>query len=315
MPDQNEIDVVELSVLSYMAGRDLDDAVEKLREWDLKWVDLAGNIYGEPVNALPQPTAERVAATLQESGLKAYSLASTIFSDTVDIGESAFREKHLGTLTATLASAQIIRPKYVRLIAGKISAISHGGGNVAVLKRDFPWVAAVYREAIERILEAGFLPTIENEVDSCFLATPQEFLEFFDWLQAPVQRIATWDIQNAWSMGSFPTIDGYRAMKDILGYVHTKGGQTEPGTKDLKWSVGLEDASWPVAKIIQAVVDDAISPVICLNPSHGAPKPGYDYGPSSASDPGTRSRNRNRNLTPMTKRDLDYLRSTVKGIR
>jgi hypothetical protein len=35
--------------------------------------------------------------------------------------------------------------------------------------------------------------------------------------------------------------------------------------------------------------------VICLNPSHGAPKPGYDY-------------------TDVVKRDIDFLRKNVEGI-
>jgi sugar phosphate isomerase/epimerase len=312
MPDKTAA-AVELTVLSRMAGRDFDDAVKQIREWHLNWIDLAGKIYGEPADTLNQHTAERAVATLQAAGLRAYCLSSNIFDDTVEIGKDAFREKHLSTLAKTLAGAQIIRPRRVRLIAGKFSAVSHGGGNVALLKRDYPWVAEVYREAIDRILDAGFLPTIENEADNCFLATPQEFIEFFDWLGSPVQRIATWDIQNAWNMGSFPTIEGYKAIRDIVGYVHTKGGQAEPGSSDLKWNVGLEDASWPVAQIIQAVVDDAITPVICLNPSHGAMKPGYNYGQSGP--PGQAAPSRNRDLAPMTKRDLDYLRSTVKGIR
>jgi hypothetical protein len=308
MPDQREARGVELTVLSAMAGWDFDHAAEQMREWDLSWVDLWGEIYGEPIDALGQATAERGAATLEAANLKAHCLASRIFDDTVEIGEDAFREKHLAALDRALASARILQPKYVRLIAGKFSAVAPGGSNVGVLKRDFPWVAAVYREAVDRILDAGFLPTIENEADSCFLATPQEFLEFFDWLAAPIPRIGTWDIQNAWKMGSFPTVEGYESMRDILGYVHTKGGQAEQGSSDLKWNVGLADASWPVAQIIQAVVDDAISPVICLNPSHGAPKPGYDYGLSPL-DPADYP-----NMVPMTKRDLDYLRSTVRGI-
>jgi hypothetical protein len=60
--------------------------------------------------------------------------------------------------------------------------------------------------------------------------------------------------------------------------------------------VALQDASWPVAEITSAVVEDGVSPVICLNqPQHGAPKDGYDYD-------------------GIVERDLAFLRSTVAGL-
>jgi hypothetical protein len=87
MPDQHEARGVELTVLSAMAGWDFDHAAEQMREWDLSWVDLWGEIYGEPIDALGQATAERGAATLEAANLKAHCLASRIFDDTVEIGE------------------------------------------------------------------------------------------------------------------------------------------------------------------------------------------------------------------------------------
>jgi len=172
---------VELTVLSAMAGWDFDHAAEQMREWDLSWVDLWGEIYGEPIDALSQAAAERAAATLEAADLTAPLPRVANLDDTVEIGEEAFREKHLAALDRALASARILRPKYVRLIAGRFSAVSPGGSNVgasSVTSPGWPQRTAKHR----RILDAGFLPTIENEADSCFLATPQEFIEFFDWL-------------------------------------------------------------------------------------------------------------------------------------
>ena len=57
----------------------------------------------------------------------------------------------------------------------------------------------------------------------------------------------------------------------------------------LQWRSALEDASWPVTEILSEVLADGASPILCLNPSHGQPKPGYDY-------------------SNVTKRDIDFLR-------
>ena len=46
---------------------------------------------------------------------------------------------------------------------------------------------------------------------------------------------------------------------------------------------------------IDRVAADGVSDVICLNPSHGKPKDGYDY-------------------TDVVERDLDFLRSEVPGV-
>jgi len=76
-------------------------------------------------------------------------------------------------------------------------------------------------------------------------------------------------------MGTYPTVEVYEALRPLLGYVHVKGGQAAADDPaKLKWKVGLDEASWPVREVIQAVVDDGVSPVICLNPAHGEWKNG-----------------------------------------
>ena len=80
-----------------------------------------------------------------------------------------------------------------------------------------------------------------------------------------------------WQMGTFPTPEVYRRLRPLLAYYHLKGGQSEPGSDALRWKSSLEDASWPVREITRQVVADGVSPVICLNGSHGARKPGYSY--------------------------------------
>jgi len=301
----------QLTVLNAMAARDFDQALAMIKEWGLEWVDLWGFIYGEPIDTLSLAASERVAIALGELGLRAYCLSSRIFDDSVEQDELAFRDTHMATLRKSLAAASVLRPKYVRLIAGRMTDAAATENCVDVLKERYPWVRDVYREAVELILEAGFTPTVENEHFNCFLSTTEEFQDFFEWLSAPSEFRLTWDIVNAWKMGTYPSVEVYQALRPLLGYVHVKGGQaSEHDPTKLKWNVGLDEASWPVREIIQAAVDDGVSPVICLNPAHGEWKPGYDYGDGST----TATPFPKRNLAPATGRDIDFLRKNVEGI-
>jgi len=301
----------QLTVLNGMASRDFDQALSVIKSWGLEWVDLWGSIYGQPVDGLSSAAAERAAAALGERGLRAYCLSSRVFDDSVEQDEQVFRAKHLGTLRKALAAAAVLRPRYVRLIAGKVTGTAAEGNRVALLRKEHPWVREVYAEAVDLIAEAGFEPTIENEHQDCFLSTVDEYSDFFEWLGAPSGLTFTWDIVNAWKMGVYPTVEVYRALRPLLGYVHVKGGQAdEHDPARLRWNVGLDESSWPVREVLQAVVDDGVSPVICLNPAHGEWKPGYDYGDGSAAA----TPNFERNFAPVTERDINFLRKNVGGI-
>ena len=59
--------------------------------------------------------------------------------------------------------------------------------------------------------------------------------------------------------------------------MHVKGGIKNPQTGELEWASSLELASWPVKEIIGEVIGDGVSPVICINPSHGKRRPDIDY--------------------------------------
>ena len=96
-------------------------------------------------------------------------------------------------------------------------------------------------------------------------------------------------------MGVYPSLDVYNKLRDLIGYYHLKGGQQGDESGKLRWRSSLEDASWPVVEITKQVVADGVSPVICLNPSHGAAKEGYDY-------------------SNITKRDLDFIRGAIPEV-
>ena len=303
----------ELTALNIMGARDFDAAVGQFARWGLRWMDVWGEIYGKSVADLDTETAGRAAAALERSGLHTYCLSTWVFNDHVERGEAVFRTEHLATLDRVLESAAVLKPRFVRLIAGKLDGAG-AGPTMLRLIRGHPWVAEVYREAAQRIVEAGFIPTMENEAHDCFLADPRDFAEFVDWVRPPEQFRITWDIQNAWQMGVFPTIEAYKTLRPLIGYVHTKGGRAaadDPAR--LQWNVGLDSASWPVTEIIQAVVDDGVSPVICLNPSHGAWRADYDYGAPGAFHPDVPFGQQD--LSGVTERDLNFLRTHIRGIR
>lgn len=133
---------------------------------------------------------------------------------------------------------------------------------------------------------------IENEIAHSIFSTPREIREFFSALGMREKVSFTWDIANLWQMGTFPTLEVYAQLKEVIGYVHVKGGM-RGDDNSFSWASTLKDASWPVFEIMQAVVRDGVSPVICLNPPHGGPKPGYD-------------------CNNITQRDLEFLKGICK---
>jgi sugar phosphate isomerase/epimerase len=140
-----------------------------------------------------------------------------------------------------------------------------------------PWVFDCYREAIDRIHERGCAAVIENEVGRCLFSKPLEITGFFSLLDRADRVSLIWDIQNFWQTGTFPSLEVYESLKPYIGMIHVKGGRAEiPGGR-LKWRCSLEDASWPVVPIIRRAIADGVSPVICLNPSHGEPSTDYVY--------------------------------------
>jgi sugar phosphate isomerase/epimerase len=285
----------QLTILNSMASRDFEESMRLQREWGLSWVDLRDEIYGKRVEELDLPAAQKAKSYIDELGLEVYCVSTNVFVEEVTSGEAAFRA-HLETLDRVIELCAVLQPRLLRLNAASFAARSADTSSIGVVKERYPWLIDVYRDAVDMVARRGILATIENEAfDSC-LSRPKEFIEFFEWLDRPDTAGLTWDVQNQWSTGVFPSIDIYRELKPFMRYYHVKGGRCKPGTTELAWNVALEDASWPVVEITQAVVEDGTSPVICVNPAqHGAELDGYDY-------------------EGIVKRDIDFLRSSVAGL-
>jgi hypothetical protein len=285
----------QLTMLNSMADRDFERALDKHVAWKLKWLDLKDAIFGKLITQITIDEARRAAKMVQARGLRVCCFSTTLFADKIEKGEAHFRSQHLAPLAGTLEAARILKPTFVRLIVAQSAERKSFANSAVHVRQKAPWLYELYREAIGQIHAAGFKATIENEIDGSLFAHPIEIIDFFEELDCDGRVTFTWDVQNLWEQGTFPSVEAYEALKPLIGYYHLKGGQREGASSELHWRTGLEDASWPVAEITRRVVADGVSPVICLNPSHGKAKPGYDY-------------------TNMVERDMAFIRGAVKGI-
>jgi hypothetical protein len=283
-------------MLSSMASADFDTALARHREWGLTDLDLRDGIFGKWLADVTAEEAEAAAGRIAAAGLTVHCLSTTVFDGDVGVGEEQFTATHLPTLDHVLELAPILRPRMVRLIAAKLPERAAGEDAITALERGYPWVLDLYRDAIDRISAAGFPTTIENEFGTCFLSTPDEFQRFFALLDRPGAVHLTWDVQNQWATGVFPTVAVYEQLRDLIGYYHVKGGRRADGSDRLGFNVALDEAEWPVVDITRRVIEDGVSPVICLNtPAHGARIDGYDY-------------------QSVTQRDLAFLRRQFKEV-
>ena len=269
---------VSITMLNSMADRDFETALDRHMEWGLRHLDVKDSVFGKGVADLSDAEAGRAAELIDARGLSLYCMSTQLFHGDVEVGEAAFRDTHLEPLERAIAVARILRPSLFRLLSARTVRREQVTDSIAYLRAEHPWVIACYREAVQRLAAAGLRVTIENECHANIFANPEEVTGFFAELDCGDAVNLTWDVQNMWQMGTAPTMDVYRGLRPLLAYYHLKGGQAEPGSRSLRWKSSLEDASWPVREITRQVVADGVSPVMCLNGSHGARKPGYPYG-------------------------------------
>ena len=285
---------VRLTMLNSMGGAEFGRSLDTHIAWGLKTVDLKDCIFGKRVTDLDDADLVPVRQLIDERGLDVSNLSTVLFEGAVEAGPEAWRAEYLAKIPRTIEIAQALQPRCIRLLACRTERRSEIDDSTAYLEEVHSWAIAMYREAIEQISRAGFAVLIENEAHKCIWSNPAEVLSFFERLGMGAGFM--WDIQNMWQMGTFPSVAVYRQLRPLIRQVHLKGGMSETPGGPLRWRSALEDASWPVKEILCQVLADGVSPVICLNPSHGEPKPGYDY----------------RNVT---RRDVDFLRREFSQIQ
>ena len=287
--------MTKITMLNSMAGRDFIASLDQHVAWGLTHLDLKDNIWGKSLIDLTDDEAERAAELIRERGLTVYCFSTVLFHPNIELGEAEFRANHLGGIDRIIALAKILQPQVIRLLAAQTEKRKELSDTIPYIKENCPWLIPMYAEAIDKLSDAGFAVTIENETGNCIFGYPHEILAFFAELDRHGKVSFTWDVQNLWEVGTFPSMEVYQQFKGLIDYYHIKGGQHDTASNKLCWQSSLEDASWPVLEITRQVVADGVSPVICLNPSHGKPKEGYDY-------------------SNMTKRNLDFLRREIPEV-
>jgi sugar phosphate isomerase/epimerase len=271
-----------VTVTSSVLGKDFSAVLDRHAELGLTDLDLKDEVFGRGVLDLSDAQVTDVRAQADARGLSVYCLSTVLLRDEIERGEEHFRGD-LTRVNRAIEIAGVLRPGLVRLIVASTSTRDPDTDLLDHLAKTAPWLLGFYREAISALNRAGFTVTIENEVDGCLFTSAKDATRFFGELPGREAVNFTWDIQNLWEAGESPSVGTYRELRDIIGYVHVKGGIADE-SGHLKWKSSLRDCSWPVAEILRDVIADGVSPVICVNPCHGQAPDGYDSRAVAAAD-------------------------------
>jgi sugar phosphate isomerase/epimerase len=271
-----------VTITSSVLGADFRTVLDRHAELGLRDLDLKDEIFGHAVLDLSDEQVANVRELADARDLSVYCESTVLFRDEIERGEEHFR-RDLGRVRRAVEVAGVLRPGLVRLIVASTTTRAPDTDLLDHLATAAPWLLGLYREAISVLNAAGFTVTIENEVGGCLFTSANDATRFFGELPGREAVNFTWDIQNLWEAGEFPSVDVYRTLRDIIGYVHVKGGIADDHGQ-LRWKSSLRDCSWPVEPILRAVVADGTSPVICVNPCHGEAPAGYDTLAVAAND-------------------------------
>lgn len=281
-------------MLNSMADKDFLKSLQVHQKWGLRFLDLKDCIFEKSVLDLDDDEAYRAANLIHEHGLQVYCLSTPLFYDEVEKGEAAFLP-HLNRVARAVEIANILQPSVIRLLAPRSSEKSTIHHSVDYLRDDCSWLFPLYREAIDQICDAGFQVTIENEVHGCLMSNPEEIIGFFDCLSRDDNVFFTYDVQNLWQMGTYPSSEVVARLAPLTRYLHLKGGMSLPDQSELYWASSLADASWDVATVMRDILSTGSCEVICLNPSHGKRKPDYNYA-------------------DITRRDFEYVQACIQKL-
>jgi sugar phosphate isomerase/epimerase len=265
----------ELILFTDIMADDIEVAINRLRELEILTLDIRGSVYGRSIDDLDDARRERLASLLRDTRTTVHCLSTSLGAEDANaVGEHAFRTRLDEGIRNIVATLGIVEARMVRVFGCRYPP---GHAPVEELAGSLPsWVYEAYREAAEALSSAGAVLTLENEPDS-IISDPTAAVRFLSALGEP--RIGfTWDVQNMWAAGTFPSAHVYEQLRALIDYVHLKGGRdSKSDPQGLVFRADLEHASWPVLEIVGQVLADGICPALCLNSSGGSIPDGYRH--------------------------------------
>lgn len=284
-----------VAMLNHMAGTNFIESLDQQLEWGIKILDLKEYIYGKALIDLTDEEALEAAENIKSRGMSVYCFSTVLFFEDIELGEEVFRKNHLDKIDRILELARILKPQVIRLLSAKSSRRDEFANILPYIRKHHAWLIPMYKEAIDKINQAGYKATIENEAKGSIFSKPEEILGFYKALNCPDKVHFTFDIQNLWQVGTYPSEEVCEMLMDITGYFHLKGSQSLVEGGHTYFGSTLEDSSWPVAEMTKKFIKGGKGVVLCLNPIKGEKKDGYNYD-------------------GITKRDLDYLRKEIEEV-
>ena len=296
--------MASLTMLAEMMATDTEGAVRRLREVDIVSLDLKGHVFGRSIEDLDDLRRERLAQLLDETGTSIHCLSTSLGAyDIHVVGEKEFRTRLGHGVANIVTTLGYVEAQLVRLFGCALRNDQHRPDEAADLLP--AWVYESYRDAGSAIAHAGATLTLENEPDSV-LSDPSAAVRFFERLDAPDVGF-TWDIQNMWCAGTYPSVEVYEQLWEFMNYVHVKGGRsTAAAPQQLVYRSDLEHATWPVEELVGRVIADGVSPIVCINSPGGEVPPDYEHGSLA---------NRRAMCVSEAIADVSYLRRTFPDLR
>ncbi len=256
-------------------------------------MDLKDRWFGKNVEYWTTADATQVASAAARLRLRIAIVSSSLGKGDVACGEAAYRAD-LERLPDLIAVARILGPTRIRLVAPSLTGRSVVTDAARELRQHHSWLFPLLRETVDRLAETGATVVFENESPDTVFGHPDEVLAFFHALDRPAARMI-WDVGNWWHFGCsrFPTVADARALLPVVDVLHLKGGRSVQPGGPLQWAAQLAETSWDVTGVVRIILDGKRCPIICLNPPHGAWRPGF---------------------TPDYRADLEFLRKTFPEI-
>jgi len=272
---------MKLSMLNMMVGDDFATALDRHVNLGIEILDLKESILGRAVEDLTVEDAREASRMLTERSLSVYCLSSQLGYRPLEMGEEKWIAEAFDCLDRILAVAHVLQPEVVRLLCA--SSPTSTGQSFMQVAAKHPWLVPAYRTIASRIAAEGFTPMAENEAVNCIVANPHDAVAFVEAVRGDSGLRFIWDVQNMWQMGTYPDLAVLDVLRPVTAGLHLKGGIAD-AKGELETASTLEDASWPVREIVNAVIASGSVAVICLNPSHGNRPPGYTMAAAVEAD-------------------------------